>query len=72
MPLQSLISEPALRQVDRAAAGGNVKAREMVTYFRRPGRRPGRQRTLPPAKWCRDFKEEFLDAVERMNDLVAD
>ena len=33
MPLQTLVSENALRAVDRAAAAGNQKAREMVTYF---------------------------------------
>src|SRR5436190_8514346 len=33
MPLMSLVSEAALRSVDRAAAAGNPKAREMVTYF---------------------------------------
>ena len=33
MPLQSLISEPALEVAQRAAARGNPKARELVTYF---------------------------------------
>lgn len=38
MPLMSLVSENALRSVDRAAAGGNDKARDLVTYFVGQGR----------------------------------
>src|SRR6201999_2740772 len=33
MPLMSLVSETAIRSINRAADGGNPKAREMVTYF---------------------------------------
>ncbi len=33
MPLMSLVSETAIRSINRAADAGNPKAREMVTYF---------------------------------------
>ena len=33
MPLQSMISEPALRRVDAAAAGGHAGATRLATYF---------------------------------------
>ena len=71
MPMQSLISEPALRQVERAAAGGNAKAREMVTYF--VGQGVGLIDSVKSSgQVVQEFKEEFLEAVERMDALVAD
>jgi NAD(P)H-dependent flavin oxidoreductase YrpB (nitropropane dioxygenase family) len=71
MPLQSLISENALRGVDRAAAAGNPRAREMVTYF--VGQGVGLIDSVRSAtQVVQDFKEEFLEAVERMDDLVSE
>ena len=59
MPLQSLISEHALRTVDRAAAAGNAKARDMVTYF--VGQGVGLIDSVRSAtQVVQDFKEEFL------------
>jgi len=71
MPLQSLISEHALRSVDRAAAGGNAAARDMVTYF--VGQGVGLIDSVRSAgQVVQDFKQEFLEAVERLEALVAD
>jgi NAD(P)H-dependent flavin oxidoreductase YrpB (nitropropane dioxygenase family) len=71
MPMQSLISEPALRQVDRAAAAGNAKAREMVTYF--VGQGVGLVDGVKSAgQVVQEFKAEFLEAVERLDNLVAE
>jgi NAD(P)H-dependent flavin oxidoreductase YrpB (nitropropane dioxygenase family) len=71
MPMQSLISEPALRQVDRAAAAGNAKAREMVTYF--VGQGVGLIDGVKSAgQVVQEFKAEFLEAVERLDNLVAE
>jgi NAD(P)H-dependent flavin oxidoreductase YrpB (nitropropane dioxygenase family) len=71
MPLQSLISENALRSVDRAAAAGNAKAREMVTYF--VGQGVGLIDSVRSAgQVVQDFKVEFLEAVERMEGLIAE
>src|SRR5207302_843558 len=71
MPLQSLISEPALRQVQRAAAAGNAKAREMETYF--VGQGVGLIDSVRSAgEVVQTFKEEFIEAIERLDSLVAD
>ena len=71
MPLQSLISRDAFQAIDRAAAGGNAKARDLVTYF--VGQGVGLVDSVRSAtSVVQDFKEEFLEAIERMNDLVAE
>jgi NAD(P)H-dependent flavin oxidoreductase YrpB (nitropropane dioxygenase family) len=71
MPIQSLISENALRSADRAAAAGNVKAREMVTYF--VGQGVGLIDGVRSAgQVVQDFKADFLEAVERLEGLIAD
>ncbi|MBP7817812.1 MAG: nitronate monooxygenase [Phenylobacterium sp.] len=71
MPLMSLVSENALRSVERAAAGGNDKARDLVTYF--VGQGVGLVENVRSATGVvQDFKSEFLEAVERMNALLDD
>ncbi len=71
MPLMSLVSEDALRSVERAAAAGNDKAREMVTYF--VGQGVGLIESVRSAgQVVQDFKSEFLDAVEHMNGLLEE
>jgi NAD(P)H-dependent flavin oxidoreductase YrpB (nitropropane dioxygenase family) len=71
MPLMSLISEGALRAADRAAEAGNTKARDMVTYF--VGQGVGLVDSVRSAgQVVQDFKEEYLDAIERMNALLAE
>ncbi len=71
MPLMSLVSEGALRSVNRAADAGNPKAREMVTYF--VGQGVGLIDSVRSATAVvQDFKEEFLEAVEHMNGLLED
>jgi NAD(P)H-dependent flavin oxidoreductase YrpB (nitropropane dioxygenase family) len=71
MPLMSLVSEGALRSVERAAAAGNPKARDMVTYF--VGQGVGLIDSVRSAgQVVQSFKEEFIEAVEHMNDLVSD
>jgi NAD(P)H-dependent flavin oxidoreductase YrpB (nitropropane dioxygenase family) len=71
MPMQSLISEGALRSADRAAAAGNAKAREMVTYF--VGQGVGLIDNVRSAgQVVQDFKIEFAEAVETLETLIAD
>ena len=71
MPLMSLVSEAALRSVNRAADAGNPKARDMVTYF--VGQGVGLIDSVRSAgQVVQDFKSEFLDAVEHMNALLED
>ena len=71
MPLQTLVSEGALHAVDKAAAAGNAKAREMVTYF--VGQGVGLVDSVRSAgQVVQAFKEEFVEAVERLDGLVAE
>jgi len=66
MPLQSLISEPALAAAQRAAEKGNARARELVTYF--VGQGVG---LVDSIKSCRtvvqEFMEDFAVAVSELN-----
>jgi NAD(P)H-dependent flavin oxidoreductase YrpB (nitropropane dioxygenase family) len=65
MPLQSMISEPALRRVDAAAAGGSPGATELATYF--VGQGVGLMHSVKPAaRVVQDFMEDFVAAVERL------
>jgi len=69
MPLMTLVSESALRSVNRAAEAGNPKARDMVTYF--VGQGVGLIDSVRSAgQVVQDFKGEFLEAVEHMNALL--
>lgn len=71
MPLMSLVSENALRAAERAAAAGNEKARELVTYF--VGQGVGLiDQVRSATAVVQDFKKEFLEAVEHMNALVEE
>ena len=71
MPLMTLISENALRSVDRAAAAGNSQARDMVTYF--VGQGVGLIDSVRSAgQVVQDFKLEFLEAVERMQGFMEE
>src|SRR5579871_2553279 len=71
MPLQTLVSTDAFRAIDKAAAGGNQRARELVSYF--VGQGVGMVDSVKSAgAVVQEFKEEFLEAVERMQELVAE
>jgi NAD(P)H-dependent flavin oxidoreductase YrpB (nitropropane dioxygenase family) len=69
MPFQSIISEPALGAAQRAAQGGNSKARELVTYF--VGQGVG---LVDSIKSCRavvqEFMLEFAEAMDEMETLM--
>jgi len=70
MPLQSIISRDAFHSIDRAAASGNAKARDLVSYF--VGQGVGLIDSVKSAgAMVQEFKEEFAEAVEHMNALVA-
>ncbi len=71
MPLMSLVSENALASIEKAAAGGNAKARDMVTYF--VGQGVGLVDSVRSAtQVVQEFKEEFLESVEHMNGLLEE
>lgn len=68
MPLQSLISEPALAAAQRAAENGNEKARELVSYF--VGQGVGLVDSVKSSRTVvREFMEEFAEALADMQSL---
>ena len=70
MPLQSMISEPALRRVDAAAAGGNAGATQLATYF--VGQGVGLMHTVKPAaRVVGEFMEDFAAAAERLQYTIS-
>ncbi|MCK1746351.1 nitronate monooxygenase [Bradyrhizobium sp. 139] len=71
MPLQSIISRDAFNSIDRAAASGNARARDLVSYF--VGQGVGLIDSVKSAgAVVQEFKEEFAEAVEHMNALVTE
>jgi NAD(P)H-dependent flavin oxidoreductase YrpB (nitropropane dioxygenase family) len=71
MPLMSLISRDAFASIDRAAAAGNPKAREMVSYF--VGQGVGLIEDVRSAgQVVQEFKQEFLGAVDTLNGLLTE
>jgi NAD(P)H-dependent flavin oxidoreductase YrpB (nitropropane dioxygenase family) len=71
MPLQSIISRDAFHAIDRAAAAGNTRARDLVSYF--VGQGVGLIDSVKSAgSVVQEFKEDFLDAVEHMNALIEE
>jgi NAD(P)H-dependent flavin oxidoreductase YrpB (nitropropane dioxygenase family) len=71
MPLQSILSRDAFNSIDRAAAAGNAKARDLVSYF--VGQGVGLVDSVKSAgAVVQEFKEDFAEAVEHMNALVAE
>lgn len=70
MPMMSLISSPAFKRIDKAAQAGNPKARELVTYW--VGQGIGLVDGVTSAgSVVQSFKEEFLDAMERLNSSIG-
>jgi NAD(P)H-dependent flavin oxidoreductase YrpB (nitropropane dioxygenase family) len=69
MPLQSLVSEPALATAQRFAERHNPQARELVTYF--VGQGVG---LVDSVKTCRtvvqEFMEDFADGVSDLNAAI--
>ena len=71
MPLMSMLSQPALTTVDRAADGGNAKACELVTYW--VGQGVGLVEGIYGAgAVVQQFKEEFAEAMEQLMDTIAE
>ncbi|MEM7542786.1 MAG: nitronate monooxygenase [Pseudomonadota bacterium] len=71
MPLQGLISRPALDKVDRLAAHGHEGAKEIATYY--VGQAVGLMNTARSARSVvYDFMEDYTDAVERLSGTLDD
>ena len=71
MPLQSFVSEPALRKVDKLAEGGHAGAKELATYW--VGQGVGLMNQSKSVRAVvQEFKEDFLTAYERLSTCLGD
>jgi NAD(P)H-dependent flavin oxidoreductase YrpB (nitropropane dioxygenase family) len=69
MPLQSFVSEPALRYVDKLSQSGHTGARDLATYW--VGQGVGlMNESISAGAVVQKFKEDFLRAYERLAALV--
>jgi len=71
MPLQSMVSEPALGKVTKLAEGGHQGAKQLATYW--VGQGVGMMtQSLSAKQVVYDFMEDFLAANERLKGFVDD
>ncbi len=71
MPLQSLVSEPALRKLDKLAQGGNAAAGELATYW--VGQGVGLMNQVKSVRTVvQEFQEDFLAAYERLGEFLGE
>ncbi len=69
MPLQSLVSEPALRKIDKLAEGGDPAAKRLATYW--VGQGVGLMNASTSVRTVVfDFMEDFAEAAERLSGLL--
>jgi NAD(P)H-dependent flavin oxidoreductase YrpB (nitropropane dioxygenase family) len=69
MPLQSMVSEPPLRLIDKLAQGGHTGATELATYW--VGQGVGlMNEPISAGAVVQQFKEDFLRACERLSTLI--
>ena len=69
MPLQSLVSEPALSKVTKLAEGGHEGAKQLATYWVGQGVGMMNQ-SLSARQVVYDFMEDFLGANDRLGSFV--
>lgn len=71
MPLQPLVSEPALAKVIKLAEGGHEGAKQLATFW--VGQGVGLMNEIQTTKQVMyDFMEDFLDATERLKNVMDD
>ncbi len=71
MPLQSLVSEPALRAIDKLAQGGDPGARALATYW--VGQGVGLMNSAQSVRSVvMGFMEDFAQAAERLGSYLED
>ena len=70
MPLQSIVTEPAMAKITKLAEGGHDGAKQLASYF--VGQGVGLMNSSVGAKTVvYDFMEDFLKATERLNGFTA-
>ena len=71
MPLQQLISEPALTRIGQLAEGGHGGAKQLATYF--VGQAVGLMNQPTTARQVvYDFMEDFAAATEHLADMMSE
>lgn len=71
MPLQSIVSEPAMARITKLAEGGHEGATKLASYF--VGQGVGlMNESLSTKAVVYEFMEDYLNAKERLNDFSAD
>lgn len=71
MPIQSLVSEPPLSRISRAAEKGHLGARDLATYW--VGQGVGLMNSIQTTRQVvYDFMEDFIAAQERLNQSIED
>ena len=71
MPLQSLVSEPALRKVDKLSEGGHEGAKALATYW--VGQGVGlMNEAMGAGQVVQEFKQDWIAACERLNGFIGD
>jgi len=71
MPLQSLVSEPALRKVDKLSEGGHEGAKMLATYW--VGQGVGlMNEAMGAGQVVQEFKEDWIAACERLNGFIGE
>ena len=69
MPLQSLVSEPALRKVDKLSEGGHEGAKALATYW--VGQGVGlMNEAMGAGQVVQAFKEDWIAACDRLNGFI--
>jgi NAD(P)H-dependent flavin oxidoreductase YrpB (nitropropane dioxygenase family) len=71
MPLQSLVSEPALRKIDKLAQGGHAGARDLASYWVGQGVGLMNQETSV-RNVMQEFQEDFLAACETLQAVLGE
>ncbi len=70
MPLQSLISEPALKKIEKLSEGGHKGAQDLATYW--VGQGVGLMNASQSVRnVVYDFKQDFINAYERLSKAVG-
>ena len=71
MPLQGLLSKPAMAKIDKLAEGGHDGAKALATYY--VGQAVGLMNVEQSARSVvYDFMQDYADAVERLSGTIED
>ncbi|WP_428627107.1 NAD(P)H-dependent flavin oxidoreductase [Sphingopyxis sp.] len=71
MPMQSLVSEPPLRKVDKLAEGGHEGAKALATYW--VGQGVGlMNEAMGAGQVVQEFKQDWVAACERLNGFISE